>query len=205
MSLAHRRLLLPALCLCLLGAGCQDDYSDIRYDRPADPDDGFARGRDRPPSARTLYALACVLASQHRDAEYARVLADVIRRYPDFLPAYCDLASCHLRNQRVDEAMHVLALGLRIAPRDPVLLNDMGMCYLLRGQAREALEFFTTAAAAMPRDVRYRCNMAVALGLLNRYDEAVALYRQALPPEAVAHNLAILRRAREVAPPPGPP
>jgi Flp pilus assembly protein TadD len=112
------------------------------------------------------------------------------------MPAYCDLARVRLKQRNVDGAVSVLEAGLKISPQDPVLLNNVGICQMTRGDHQKALEFFTQAAAINPNNPRYRANMAAALGMLGRYEESLALYRQVVPKEAAQQNLGVLRDAR---------
>jgi tetratricopeptide (TPR) repeat protein len=55
---------------------------------------------------------------------------------------------------------------------------------------------FMRAAEAAPENARYRANMATALGLLGRYEEALALFEQVVPPADAHRNLAVLCEAR---------
>lgn len=150
----------------------------------------------RPPSAQTLYSLVKILAAQGKDRECQLVLLRCVRDYPYFMPAYCDLAELHMRNNRVGEAMVTLRSGLAVSPEDPVLMNNLGMCWMLRGEYEKALDQFTGAAAVANNDVRYRANMAVALGMLGRQDESAALFRQVLSEEDTEYNLGVIREAR---------
>ncbi|HDZ20463.1 hypothetical protein LCGC14_0162240 [marine sediment metagenome] len=150
----------------------------------------------RPPSAQTLYSLARILAAQGKDKESQIVLVRCVQDYPNFMPAYCDLAELYLRNNRVGAAVAMLRSGLTVSPDDPVLLNNLGMCWLLTGEYETALARFTDAAAAANNDVRYRANMAVALGMLGRQDESAALFRQVLSEENAEYNLGVIREAR---------
>ncbi len=163
-------------------------------ERQTDPDGQI--DPDRPPTPHTLYSLSKILAAQGKDGQCRQVLARSIQDYPRFLPAYCDLAELHLRNNQVDEARAVLKAGLKVAPDDPVLLNDLGMCSLLSGDYEEALGHFTAAAGVADNDRKYRANMAVALGMMGRDDEALALYRQFLSEEDAQHNLHTIIGAR---------
>jgi Flp pilus assembly protein TadD len=78
-----------------------------------------------------------------------------------------------------------------------VLQNDLGMCRLLQHRYEDALQSFTAAAAGVPPDTRARANMAVALGMLGRFDESLAIYLQILPPADAHYNVAILSEARK--------
>ena len=160
-------------------------------------DIAFQEGRDRPPSAKTLYAMADILAKQGRDRECELMLKRLIGEYPQYLAAYNSLAELQMRQNRVRQAMDTLSKGLQIHPSDPVLLNNLGICWLTRKDYDKALEMFTKAAGVVPENARYRANMAVALGLMERYDESLSLFKQVLPKDQAKHNLEVLRQAAE--------
>lgn len=192
------RALLATLCLALL-SGCSAAEK-------TGPDTGAHQStaqrqlqnrRDPAPSAKTLYSMADILATQGKETECEFVLRRCMSEYPQFTPAYNSLAELHMRQGRVHEAVAVLLRALEIRPRDPVLLNNLGMCFLGRKEYAKALEQFTTAAGVVPESEKYRANMATCLGLLGRYEEALALLQQVLPDDKARHNVEILRKARE--------
>ena len=83
--------------------------------------------------------------------------------------------------------------GLELRPNDPILLNNTGMCWLIRKRYQNALDYFTNASSVVPENTRYRSNMATALALMGRSEEALALYRQILPEEAAQENVRLLQ------------
>ncbi len=89
----------------------------------------------------------------------------------------------------------MLSAALKIRTRDPVLVNNLGMCLLLRKEYEPALARFTEAAGLAPESGKYRANMAAALGLLGRQEESRALLEQILPRDKAQHNADVLRRA----------
>lgn len=145
-----------------------------------------------PPKAMTLYAMSRILVSQGKDDQGELVLARLIRMFPEFIPAYCDLAELRMRQGRVDDAIEGLSEGLQVAPRDPILLNNSGVCAILKHDYEGALNSFTLAAEVVPRDDRYRANMALALGMLGRYEESLSLYKEVLEPESADENMRII-------------
>ena len=176
--------------LCLIGCAEQNaaPQSQLNLGAPAvDPFDP-----DRPPTVKTLYVMADILVSQGRDPAAELMLKRIVRESPDFFPAYTTLAELQMRNRRIAEATSTLSAGLQINPNDSVLLNNLGMCWLIRKDYEKALEFFTQAAGIVPENTRYRSNMATALVLLDRREEALALYEQILPKEEAAENINIL-------------
>lgn len=181
---------LTALAVC---AGCVQEPQANRLtpagamsseEDPFDP--------DRPPTPQTLYVMADVMISQGYDQRGETLLTRVGQEYPDFMPAYNMLAELQMRQRRIPEAMATLDKGLKINPSDPMLLNNMGMCWLIRKDFEKALDSFTQAAGILPENTRYRSNMAAALALMGRRDEALALYQQILPKEEAMENIRIL-------------
>ncbi len=157
----------------------------------------FQSGAKRPPSAKTLYAMSKLMALQGRDSEAEYTLGKIVSEHPEFMPAYCDLAETQMRQRRIDQAMKTLTTGLRLAPNEAILLNNLGMCQMIKGEYDSALDAFTRAAAVVPDDARYRANMAVSLGMLGRYKESFALYEQVLPAADAHYNLGVLCEARK--------
>ena len=187
---------LAAATVLLGGCASQErkyDYSDSPGDRLAEE---FELGADRPPTARTLYALARVLNYEERDDECRYILNRAIREDPKFTPAYSELAEIHLRNDRIDEALKVLEIGLRIAPQEPILLNNYGMCWMLSEEYGKALETFTRASELYPNDEKFKGNRAAALGMLGRYDEALDAYLELMPSYDAHYNLGVVCEAR---------
>jgi tetratricopeptide (TPR) repeat protein len=167
-------------------AGCASDAPSSR------PVNG-----DRTPNAKTLYSMSKIMVSRSKDGEAESILSKLIHEHPDFMPAYEDLAELYLRHDRIDSAIEVLKSGVKSSPQDAVLWNNLGMCRMVQKQYGEALTCFTNAAAGEPRDARSRANLAVALGMLGRYDESLALYLQILSPAEAHHNLGVLCEARK--------
>ena len=141
--------------------------------------------------------MADILATQGKESACEFVLRRCISEYPRFVPAYNSLAELEMRQGRVNEAVADLSKALEIRPRDPVLLNNLGMCFLVRQEYAQALDQFTKAAGVVPENEKYRANMATALGLLGRNEEALALLQQVLPGESARNNAEVLRRAFE--------
>lgn len=140
--------LLGAVCLAVLLCGCSgspppNSRAGTRFDGNAVKSEV---PRDQPPSAKTLYSMADILATQGKDTECEFVLRRCLQEHPRFTPAYNSLAELQMRQGRVREAVEVLSRALQIRPRDPVLLNNLGMCLLIREEYDMALAHFTKAA-----------------------------------------------------------
>jgi len=192
----------PALILSMLmivdaAGGCASSVTPSPQGRLTAGDEAFAAGAKRPPTAKTVYAMAQILATQGRDAEAEIGFNRAIGIDPGFMPAYCALAELQMRQRHIDQAIQVIQAGLKKSPCEHVLVNDLGMCQLLNGNVVAAAAAFTRASGMAPDEHRYRANLAMALGMLGRYDEATALYLQVLAPSDAHYNLAVLCEARQ--------
>ncbi len=62
---------------------------------------------------------------------------------------------------------------------------------------REGTGAIHGAAGLVPASEKYRANMATALGLMGRQEEALALLQQILPEDKAKYNAEVLRIAHE--------
>ena len=196
-------LFLPGIICLLCFSGCSEpatSRSNINL-VPNNSQFRFERQANRPPTAKTLYAMADILAAQGKNLECELVMKRTIQEYPKFLPAYNNLAELQMRQGRMNDAIETINNGLRIYPKDPVLLNNLGMCWIVRKDFGNALEMFTAAAGIMPENARYRANMAVTLALMGRYEESLSLFKQVLPEDQANHNLSVIQEVRKGAKP----
>lgn len=190
-------LLLSVLALSLGGCITENGWK-VPGDGPSHADRLlFEEGGNRPPSAATLYSMARIVRAQGKESIYQFMLERIINEHPRFIPAYCDLAEVYASQSDFDAAIETLAAGLRVSPNDPILINDIGMCWLFKKDYVRSLEYFRQAAALAPEDASYRANMAVALGMLGRYEESLSLYEQVIPVWDAHYNLAVLCAARK--------
>lgn len=194
----HHTSRLAMMTLACVLSGCVTETDTLNFTRSAQnqPDDLFEAAANRPPTAKTLYAMARLLATRGRDVESEWVLKRIISEHPEFMPAYCNLAELRMRQQRVDGAIQVLKVGLDVSPEDPVLWNNLGVCWIVKGDYEQALAMFTQAGSIIPYNARYRSNMAVALGMMGRYEESLSLFEQVVSAADAHYNLAVLCEAR---------
>jgi tetratricopeptide (TPR) repeat protein len=193
------RAVLPALALIgaiCLAAGCKSQPDPIRYSEMTPEDLEFAESVDRPPMAGTLYTLGRLLAAQGKEVQAEATLLTCIQKYPHHAPAYAELAALHVRARRYDRAVSILEDGLRVAPKNPILHNNLGMCFLLSGNYERSLSEFARAAETWPDNSRLRSNQALATGMLGRYDEAMSIYLTFLPDKDAHFNLGVICEAR---------
>ncbi len=145
-----------------------------------------------PANANTLYGMARLLRSQgkHEQAEF--VLLSLERDHPAFSPTYNDLAEIRMSHNRFDEAIEYLDKGIAIAPNDAVLLNNAGVCCLIKRDFESALVYFKRASAIAPYETRYRANVALAMGLNGEHEGSRALYGQIVSVQDADFNAALI-------------
>ncbi len=186
-------LLILFLLIILLG-GCEALQPRAQSRLSVDPASEI--GADQPPTAKTYYAMARLLDAQQRYAEQHFVLRRCILKHPNFLPAYDAMASLHMRQGKIDDAINALSSGLIIAPNNASLANNLGICRLLTEEYEKALAQFEKISAQHPEKARYQSNRALALGLLGRYDDSLAAYQKVLNPAEAHYNLGVVCESR---------
>lgn len=181
--------LLPVLALICLAGGCASSNPG------GESADGFEAGAGREPNAKTLYAMARMLVDKGRDRDAITLLNMAVEKAPTFAPAYNELAGIYIRSDRSGDAVEVLTTGLKHAPGDAVLLNNLGMCHFLRQDFENANLAFAAAVAVVPNSAQYRANQAAALAMLGRADDAAAAYDGVISDDAAKQNLALFAEA----------
>jgi len=161
-----------------------------------DPQSEWDAAAGRKPEPATLFSMARIYVAQGRDDQAEAALREVVNQDPDFVRAYEELAHLYVRRDLVDGAVAALEVGLQRQANDPVLLNDLGVCKLLQKDPAAAAEAFIRAAALEPDNARPRANLALALALQGRDDEALALWQQVIRPSEAAQNLELVKQAR---------
>ncbi len=94
---------------------------------------------------------------------------------------------------RTDDARIAYRSALNIRPNEPTVLSNLGMSYLLTGDAKTAETYLRTAAAQPDADSRVRQNLALVVGLQGRFGEAEQIAMRELDPQQASANVAYLR------------
>lgn len=191
-QLRQQMLNLVGLFCILILCGCTASKSTCKGNMF---DKGFDSARDPRPTARTLATMATILTSQGKFSESEALLRKAIQEHPEYVPAYDHLAELYMHVGNTELAILTLSAGLEQNPDNPRLLNNLGMCWLVRKDYEKALEAFVKSAGLAPNKAKYRSNMAVALAMLGRYEEARSLFEQVMTAKESEHNLRVLREA----------
>lgn len=94
---------------------------------------------------------------------------------------------------RTEEARAAYRSALGIRPNEPSVLSNLGMSYLLGGDAKTAETYLRNAAAQPDADSRVRQNLALVVGLQGRFSEAEQIAMRELDPQQASANVAYLR------------
>lgn len=94
---------------------------------------------------------------------------------------------------RSSEARAAYRQALDIQPNEPSILSNLGMSYLLTKDLKTAETYLRSAASQPGADSGVRQNLALAVGLQGRFEEAETIARQELTPEQAEANVAYLR------------
>ncbi|AFL54479.1 Flp pilus assembly protein TadD [Sinorhizobium fredii] len=83
--------------------------------------------------------------------------------------------------------------ALDLQPNEPTILSNLGMSYLLTKDLKTAETYLRSAADKPGADSSVRQNLALAVGLQGRFQEAETIARQELTPEQAEANVTYLR------------
>ncbi len=106
-------------------------------------------------------------------AEAEPLLIAAIKLDPDLSDIYAVRGALRAEQFRNDAALNDFRRAVTLNPNDSVAFAEMGRLFLLnKGQPREALDYYTQAAALDPLNFQPQAQRCVALQDLARYEEA---------------------------------
>jgi TolB-like protein/class 3 adenylate cyclase/Flp pilus assembly protein TadD len=115
-------------------------------------------------------------------AEAMELAESSVRLDPRSSFAYSILAYMHVMQGRYEAAQEAIRRAVELNPYDMGARGVQGICHLVVGEHREAIELFSTAVQRGTSDPRYQLAALTAFGhyLLGRYDAALSWAREAL-------------------------
>ncbi len=150
--------------------------------------------RPRDVNLRHRYALELLRANRpvQAEQEYRRLLAMGSRDWK----THNALGSALAEQGRYAEAREQYRLALKLAPANAKVINNIAMSHILEGNPQEAERLLREA---LPRArgrvaTKLRQNLALALGLQGRFEEARYMASHDLSPQEVEANMAYLKR-----------
>jgi Flp pilus assembly protein TadD len=159
-----------------------------------------ALDKHRPEEGQFYFELAEAYASVGKAKEALRMYEESVRRKPDFRPALLGLSRTLSKSGDHARAEQLLVNTLKSAPRDPAILNDLGLVHLRRGNLTDAVAAFRRAVESDPDYADAYNNLGGVLSQTGDKTGAKEAYRRAIrwqPDFSGAHrNLANLLAER---------
>jgi Flp pilus assembly protein TadD len=133
------------------------------------------------------------LVREGRGAEAIAVLTGPALQSSRDASVYSALGSAYDQTGAFNEARAAYSQALVLKPGDTATLNNQAMSYMLQGDPARAESLLRQALAGKSSvDPRIRQNLALAIGLQGRFDEAREVASKDLPQADVDANLAYL-------------
>lgn len=150
----------------------------------------FEQAQELLPSLPVLIALSqAQLASGHRDAARS-VLQAWVAEHPNDPNAQYALGEFLMTAGEEEAAIKAFKDLLKLAPRNPVSLNNLG--WLLRKRSpKEALEYAAAALQANPNEPAFQDTVAQIHAEQGRFEEAFALWEKARQSNSSNHTFAL--------------
>jgi len=104
--------------------------------------------------------------------------------------AWSLLGTAYEQVRRSQDAQSAWAQALALSPDNPDVLTNMAISAMTRGDTAAAEPLLRRAAAQPGASLKVRLNLAMALGLNGKMDEAEQMMRRDLPPDAADRNRA---------------
>ncbi|MFL5330641.1 MAG: tetratricopeptide repeat protein [Gemmataceae bacterium] len=82
--------------------------------------------------------------------------------------------------------------ALKMSPKDPDLLNDVGYCHYNRGRWSKAESYFRQALAISPHHERANINLGLALAQQDKFDESMQAFAKVNTPAQAKANVAFV-------------
>ncbi len=131
-------------------------------------------------SAALDYTLGNVYFQSGQLGAAERAYREALRKFPDFLRAYRNLALVYLQQGKVQDALPLLIQSLEKGGADGDLYGLMAYCYLTQGNASAALSGYDLALLYRPENLDWQLGKAQALHSLERYRDAIGLVEEIL-------------------------
>ncbi len=144
--------------------------------------------------AKVHYSLGQVYEKKQALRQAEEAYENALRADPQFVPALLALARVYQQTGRPDAALELYEQLIELAPNNPSVWNDMGLCYQNLGDLVQAEQCLRKAIALDPMRDLYRNNLAYVLASMGYYDQAWEEFRRAVGPVLAHYNLALVAR-----------
>lgn len=192
--------LLVGLLLLPSGAGCLNTQSVKNSMMPESPIGGSAVATDAKLSDREAAEIQFSVAEEldkngfmHDAAERYEKARQLDSKYKHVCRKLAVLYD-KMGNDR--RALEEYDDAIKLAPKDPDLMNDLGYCHYNRGRWTDAETCFRHAIAINPKHKRATINLGLALAQQNRFDEATEAFMKVTRAAEAKANLAFVLAAQ---------
>ncbi|MFA6263764.1 MAG: tetratricopeptide repeat protein [Candidatus Babeliales bacterium] len=169
-----------AFCLCFICAGASKIRSYVWESELTFWSDVLRKA----PKARVYNNYAVALWDAGRQVEALANFDEAIKRDEGYAEPHVNLATIYQMKHDYDRAMHHYKRALDIGEAHPELFNNLGMLHMEQ-QSWAAAEYCLKQAVAMrPFYSKTQCNLGRLYQTLNRHEEALKCYEDALKGDA---------------------
>lgn len=123
--------------------------------------------------------LAAAYLSLDKEADAAAAYEQALKLAPDHVTALNNLAWLN-RDKAPMKAIDLAQQAYRLAPKDPLVLDTLGMLTLKNGDANSAVSLLRNAIARAPDDAQIRLHLAAALIRQGKTGEAQKLLQKVI-------------------------
>jgi len=145
--------------------------------------------------AIAMIALTLGIAAHTRNAVWLdkeSLWGDVIRKSPNKVRGYVNIATWYIETKRPGEAIEKLLTAFKLEPGNLVTHYNLGLAYLNRGMPEKAIAHLQIVVADIPDSAAVHSHMGRAYSKLGRHEEALPHFLEALrlDPNTFNHNRA---------------
>ncbi len=142
--------------------------------------------------AKVHYSIGQAYENKRALRQAEEAYENALRADPHYVPALLGLARVYQQTGRPDAALELYRQLTELAPDNPSVWNDMGLCYKNLGDLVEAEHCLRKAISLDPMRDLYRNNLAYVLACMGYYDQAWHEFRRAVGPALAHYNLAVV-------------
>jgi Flp pilus assembly protein TadD len=158
--------------------------------KPAPVAAADARPTAAPEAPSNKIALAR-LSERHGQSRQARELYEAeLKKTPDNPLIHHRLAIIAAKEERCDDAIVHFEKARELAPKDSMLLSDLGYAYYLQHRLDDAEECLREAVVADPNNKAAHNNLGLVLGVRGKFDGALSHFQKGGTDAAAYANLA---------------
>jgi tetratricopeptide (TPR) repeat protein len=149
-----------------------------------------ASGEPRQGTLESELALARLCERRGEDERAERLYRAALRKAPKDPRPHQRLGVMAVQKRDYARAQEHFRAARSLAPPSADLLSDIGYCYYLQEQLKEAENVLGQALQAEPNHVAATNNLALVVGAQGRFDEALALFKRVNSEAKAYANLA---------------